>query len=63
LRSVRKSYGEPKSKAKKLQKYVAKEFSASVMYNKFVEACIPPVISTEQVADEALSMVSHMSLQ
>jgi len=63
LRSVRKSYGEPKSKAKKLQKYVTKEFSASVMYNKFVEACIPPVISTEQVIDEALSMASHMPLR
>ena len=62
LRSVRKNYGESKSKAKKLQKYVTKEFSSSVMYNKFVEACMPAVQSQEAIIEEVLSSAAHSHL-
>jgi len=62
LRSIKKDYGAAQSKAKKLQKYVIKEFSENIMYGKFVEACMPPVITTDHVINEALSAASHQPL-
>jgi len=51
LRKVYKDYSKYESTAKKLQKYVLKEFTEEKMYEKFVEAILP---ASEVVSDDEI---------
>ena len=47
MRSLRKSYGSHKSRAKKLQKWVIENFEESKQYQKFCESVYKPTVEEE----------------